>query len=597
MKKTSSLRAGLIRIIVLCWIVPILLLIIIFGLAIANNVNGHIVKTASNLVFSAADVCTERIDFAIDSSRYASYNTSLKQAYDQFQQDEDYVQLYQNVDTFLVGNYKFDDKFVFTYMKFYDLGEGNALSNREFYTFNEALLPDSKTETGRTAYRKIVEQDGEDIMKQAQNLSTSIGFVNRGGHLYIVRNLFFTRSDRPTAYLAMRLNTEEWFDTVTDTPWSTDVVLQLNSENLVVRGDKLDIEAVLAKYKSEGKDGSHHVTYGGNTYFCAELFTGDYVFSYAVAADKLVLMQDFYMLRNFLVLLVLLTIPLFYIVIRFFRKNINRPLEELERASVEIEKGNIGFQAENTANNLELTRLTNSFNSMSAKLEEQFEQIYREELALRDAKISALQSQINPHFLGNTLEIINWEARLGNTEKVSKMIEALSTMLDAALDRNNMPVVHLSEELMYVDAYLYIIKERFGKRLIVNKEIDASLLETYVPRLILQPIIENSVEHGVSPNQHGVINIRIYAKDEYVCLDIENDGKMTQEQAEKVERILSAENIPEGTGASHVGIRNVLERLKIIYGDESSLTIRMTNENTVLAKIIIPFGQTDKEMQ
>ena len=96
----------------------------------------------------------------------------------------------------------------------------------------------------------------------------------------------------------------------------------------------------------------------------------------------------------------------------------------------------------------EFAYLGNSFNAMSDKLKNQFERIYKEELALRDAKIMALQSQINPHFLNNTLEIINWEARLADDVKVCQMLEALSTMLNAAMDRKHRPLIHLSEEMM-----------------------------------------------------------------------------------------------------------------------------------------------------
>ena len=121
---------------------------------------------------------------------------------------------------------------------------------------------------------------------------------------------------------------------------------------------------------------------------------------------------------------------------------------------------------------------------MSGQLQSQFEHIYREELALRDARIMALQSQINPHFLNNTLEIINWEARMAGDVKVCGMLEALSTILTAAMDRDKRATVHLSQELMYVDAYLYIIKERLGKRLTVHKQIDPDTCLLYTSRCV-----------------------------------------------------------------------------------------------------------------
>ena len=99
---------------------------------------------------------------------------------------------------------------------------------------------------------------------------------------------------------------------------------------------------------------------------------------------------------------------------------------------------------------------------MSGRLKYQFDHIYEEELALKDARIMALQSHINPHFMNNTLEIINWEARLAGNDKVSEMISSLGTLLDAALDRKKQPEVPLKEELTYVKAYLFIMKERLA---------------------------------------------------------------------------------------------------------------------------------------
>ena len=113
-----------------------------------------------------------------------------------------------------------------------------------------------------------------------------------------------------------------------------------------------------------------------------------------------------------------------------------------------------------------------NFNTMSLKLKDQFEKIYVEEIALRDANIHALQSQINPHFLNNTLEIINWEARMDGNEQVSKMIEALSTMLGATLNREKRDQISLKEELEYVDAYLYIIECRFRDRFECTRTIE-----------------------------------------------------------------------------------------------------------------------------
>ena len=120
----------------------------------------------------------------------------------------------------------------------------------------------------------------------------------------------------------------------------------------------------------------------------------------------------------------------------------------------------------------------------------------------------------------------------------SKMIEALSTVLDAALDRRGMPEVRLSEEMTYVNAYLYIVKQRFGKRLRVDIDLPGELMDCKVPRLILQPVIENAVEHGIGPGGHGHVALRGYHRENFLILDIENDGGLSQQDEEHIARLL-----------------------------------------------------------
>lgn len=223
---------------------------------------------------------------------------------------------------------------------------------------------------------------------------------------------------------------------------------------------------------------------------------------------------------------------------------------------------------------------------MSDKLKNQFEQIYLEELALRDANIMALQSQINPHFLNNTLEIINWEARMEGNERVSSMIEALSTMMEATMDRKKQQMIPLSEEISYVEAYCYIIRQRFGEKFQYEKRIDQTLMRIEVPRLIIQPIMENAVEHGLA-GRAGKIMLRIYAEDDKLKIEVINDGLMTQEDKRKVEALLSDSPDMAEQHSVSLGIRNVNKRLKIIYGPECGLTIKNYKEDQTVSTITV----------
>ena len=224
---------------------------------------------------------------------------------------------------------------------------------------------------------------------------------------------------------------------------------------------------------------------------------------------------------------------------------------------------------------------------MSTELKKQFDRSYQEQQTLQEARVKALQSQINPHFLNNTLEVINWEARLAGDDKVSAMIEALSVMMNAALGRDGRSRIPLQEELSYVDAYLYIISQRLGERLLISREIDESLLSQLVPRLSLQPLVENAVEHDLAQQHGGKLSLRASREGDRIILETEHDGSMSLEDLENIRAMLdSPETDTKISG--QVGLRNVKQRLELLYGDAGSLTVEQIGRERICAKISFP---------
>lgn len=182
----------------------------------------------------------------------------------------------------------------------------------------------------------------------------------------------------------------------------------------------------------------------------------DFTLSTVIEADTKELFNPLYDYRYLLLLMTLFLLPMLGLFWWMSTRYLTDPLKLMVGQAKEIESGNLGYQLEKDTKSLEFEYLRESYNHMSRTLKYQFDHIYEEELALRDARIMALQSHINPHFMNNTLEIINWEARLGENEKVSRMIESLSVLMNAAMDRKKLPEITLSEEMIYVDAYLRI---------------------------------------------------------------------------------------------------------------------------------------------
>lgn len=404
-------------------------------------------------------------------------------------------------------------------------------------------------------------------MEAMEDTDTDIRFMYLDDSLYMARNLLDNHF-QPYATIAVLLDPEVVFQ-------SLEVISRVSSLNLSVDGCAVPLtngDAV----PGSGREIRYTVDVDGH-----ELAFSAYPEAYNIWMDTP-------WLRWAVAGVALMALPLLTVMIGLFYRHVTSPMEALSEANVQVQSGQRGYQIAQTAPNAEFEKLYANFNTMSAELKHQFEQSYLEQRATQKAQIKALQSQINPHFLNNTLEIISWEARIANNERVCAMIEALSTMLTAALDRDGRTQIPLSEELGYVEAYLYIIRERLGGALQVSQQIDPEMKEQLIPRLILQPIVENAVEHDITANRSGRLVLRAWQEAGETVLEVEHDGTMTDADRENIRRLASAEN----PGKGRVGLRNVYRRLKLLYGEAGNLTIEEVTPGTILARLRFPQGQS-----
>jgi two-component system LytT family sensor kinase len=210
---------------------------------------------------------------------------------------------------------------------------------------------------------------------------------------------------------------------------------------------------------------------------------------------------------------------------------------------------------------------------LQIKLEEQ------EQLLLR-ARMTALQNQINPHFLFNTLNSVSSLVRVA-PDTARELIIKLASILRRLLHSSD-AFVPLSEEIDFIDNYLDIEVVRFGRdKLKVVKELDPSSLDVMVPSMLLQPLVENSIKHGLSSKiDGGSIFLRSQLADEHVTIEVEDDG-VGMASAQLLER-------PSGIGEGGIGMANVAERLKVLYGDTARMTIDSRNGTGTLVRLRLP---------
>ncbi|MGN0157974.1 MAG: sensor histidine kinase [Brotaphodocola sp.] len=204
--------------------------------------------------------------------------------------------------------------------------------------------------------------------------------------------------------------------------------------------------------------------------------------------------------------------------------------------------------------------------AMSEKLHEQELAIIHQEKMMEQAKLLYLQSQINPHFLFNTLNVIAGMARKEHAKDTSELILSLGKIFRYNLE-NESQIVPLSKELTVIKSYIYIEKKRFGDRLNYILKADLDLDSCYVPPFTLQPLVENSIKHGIlCKDEGGTVAIKIRENGEFVVIQVIDNGiGMSQEQKEAL--LYGKSWKKQGGEASGIGLENVFSRLKLVYPD------------------------------
>ena len=282
------------------------------------------------------------------------------------------------------------------------------------------------------------------------------------------------------------------------------------------------------------------------------------------------------------ILVISLLFLLFYLFSRYFLGQIITPLHTVVEGMKEMEEGNLTVHVE-PAGQSEIRTMIHSFNRMVRELKASIEENEQVQQKKHQAEVRALQSQINPHFLVNTLNSIRFMAQVSKFDGIRKMAEALIKILSCSF-RGSISFYTVREELDVLDSYLYLMKIRYSDGFEVVYDIDETCLDCKVPRLILQPIVENSIVHGLAEKEDdiGHLTVRLKASGDSLIFTVEDDGRgMTEEE---IRQLLTPRERAEGDNTS-IGVENVLSRLKLNFG--SRYGIRMESQPGQYTKTIL----------
>ena len=289
-----------------------------------------------------------------------------------------------------------------------------------------------------------------------------------------------------------------------------------------------------------------------------------------------------------LVAMGLMIVALFFS--RFISRSITQPIQQLCDSMERVQEGDFSVSDIVVESQNEIGSLTKSFNVMTHRIQELMEQNIREQEAKRKSELKALQSQINPHFLYNTLDSIIWMAEGKKNEEVVLMTASLARLLRQSIS-NEDEVVSIGQEVEYARGYLTIQKMRYKDKMEFQIEVDPSILHIPLIKLVLQPVIENAIYHGLKYKESkGLLLVKGFMKNDNAVLQVIDNGVGMDE--ETLAHIYERHKM--NYQSNGVGVYNVQKRLQLYYGNEYGITYESKKGEGTTATITIPGRQEVK---
>jgi len=294
-------------------------------------------------------------------------------------------------------------------------------------------------------------------------------------------------------------------------------------------------------------------------------------------------MQDNLDHRMIITGVIIVALIVFGIIIHIVTNRLTRRLKLLVKGLKSVRDDNINIKMP-VENHDEFGELTESFNHMTDRIHDLIERVYKAQITQKESELKALQAQINPHFLYNTLSTISWMARKINAENIDNLSLQLSRFYRLVLSKGN-SIITVEDEINLLKAYVEIEKIRFENMFHVEYDLDESAFSYGMVKIILQPIAENTINHGIAPKDcKGTMIVRLRQDENSLHFTIIDDGVgMSQSTLENINKGQIVKRRESG-----YAIHNIMERLRSVYGDDAHVTIFSRPGIGCTVNIVIP---------
>lgn len=548
----------------------------VFGITLVIKANNKLLykSIASSLSYSASDIefvlnSVETLSSMIIADDIIQKQLSvIKNSKDELARSNAYKLLYTTIQTY------------FLQFKSYHLSY-MSLYNDNFATHSYSVLAEQTP-------AHIVDEIIKTSIKEEGDIVWTTKYSEEYG-LFISRSIReiagFTLDNIGVLSISIDLNKLIKDSTDFSNQYENSLYLLFDKEQLIYYPSELSAHATQT-IQSKLSDNYGIVTLDGHKYFGVKGSLPDYNWDYICLVSYDATHNSILLSYIFYIIIILTSILLSTFLSEFLFKLLTIHFDNL-LIKMKAFKGqdskpiDINYDYRNRED--ELGILHREFDNMASEIQNLIQVNYTNEILVKDAQIKAMETQMNPHFLYNILESVNWRAKAIGEQKISLMVESLGKLLRATLKKEEESFT-LYQELELVNYYVTIQQIRFDDQLHYSLNVDEKLMNAFIPKLTIQPLVENAIQYALENIDECYINVSILLDHDNINIYVKNTGSQFEDNL--LEKLITQKIKPSGTG---IGLLNINNRLRLTFGDLYGLSTYNEGSDKAVAKITIPY--------
>ena len=461
-----------------------------------------------------------------------------------------------------------------------------TMNDVEIYGINE-------TNHYLSLWSKKYEMPDKDILFENANLSKGrsvlVNNINDADTIQMIKMVKDLQTYKPIGYIRFGLKRNYIEKMAKNINFGSDGSVVIFDENLNKISGIAHDSALSKLLKEKPSIGNFSYSEGKNEYTAVHIHSDSTGWTTVGVIPLRYINKDLAGIQYLTVIIIVLTIIIGVTVSVIIAQSLILPLENTVNALEKFSRGDFAVRLkENRCD--EIGKLNRIFNKAIKEINELMQKVTQSKILNKEMEFKTLQSQMNPHFLYNTLDTINWLAFKEKQTEICNLVAAISSLIRASIS-NKKSIITIEQELDYVKNYIYIQHIRYKDRFDIIYDIDESLLKQAVPKLIIQPIVENAIIHGIENSKNkNLLYISVKRENECIIIIVKDTGiGMTDEKvSELLKEPLNAEG-DEQKAHTNLGLYAVHKRIQLMYGDLYGLTVQSQAGEGTTVTLHIPF--------